>query len=351
MNKAVGIGDFLMKRNTIPVIDVRSPAEYRKGHVPGAVNLPLFTDEERMLVGKTYHLRGREEAVREGLKAVGPKLDAFLENTREAINGKDVMLYCWRGGMRSASFAFLLETAGFNTATLAGGYKQYRQNVLASFRNSYHFVVLGGKTGSGKTEILRELRQAGCQVIDLEGLANHKGSAYGHIGQHSQPSTEHFENLLADQLRKLDHAQPCLIEDESMTIGRVFLPGDIYRQMKASPLLCLEMPAELRVGRLLNDYAGCTLDLILATEGIRKRLGNDRRKKVVELLEAERLEEAATAILEYYDKSYAYDLQSRAAESITVVRTDTPDAAINAGIIREAMKSLRLPENTESIPE
>ena len=180
----------------VPLLDVRSPAEFEQGHIPGAINVALFTNEERARVGTIYKTQGKDEAVLEGLRIVGPKMASIVEQALELAPERKLKVHCWRGGMRSGSVGWLLRQAGFSVEVLNGGYKAYRQKVLQELANPFNFVVVGGPTGSGKTHVLKALQNSGEQVIDLEGLAHHRGSAFGHMGLEEQPSSEYFENLL-----------------------------------------------------------------------------------------------------------------------------------------------------------
>ncbi|HEU4717669.1 MAG TPA: tRNA 2-selenouridine(34) synthase MnmH, partial [Bacteroidia bacterium] len=215
MPTRLSIENFLLESTGIPVADVRSPAEFAGGHIPGAFNIPLFTNEERAAVGTIYKQQGNEAAVLKGLEFVGPKMTAFILKARENAPGKKIAVHCWRGGMRSASMAWLFETAGMEVLLLSGGYKAYRNFVLSNTGRKFDLRVVGGETGSGKTDILHELARKGEQVLDLEGLARHKGSSYGAIGQDPQPTVEQFENDFVHALTKLDPSRPVWIEDES----------------------------------------------------------------------------------------------------------------------------------------
>ncbi|MHC1706879.1 MAG: tRNA 2-selenouridine(34) synthase MnmH [Bacteroidales bacterium] len=340
MAERIDIRQFLEEYRKIPVIDVRSPAEYLHGHIPGAINLPLFTDEERAIVGKTYHLRGREEAVKEGLKAVGPKMKHFVDTVLTHAPGKQILVYCWRGGMRSSSIAFLAETAGMKARVLEKGYKAYRQQVLQHFSTPYSLIVLGGMTGSGKTEILQLLREKGEQVIDLEGLANHKGSAFGHLGLPEQPSTEYFENLLYECLQDIDPDKHCWIEDESFKIGKISLPMPFYLQLRSAPVIMLQMPRPLRAARLVNEYPGEPSGLIEAVTGIYKRLGHKRKGEILSLLNEGNLLDAALALLEYYDKTYQFGQSQRTISKILPVPTGSQSPEHNAELVYHAFKNL-----------
>lgn len=312
MPKAFDIGDFLELGT--PVLDVRSPSEFAKGHIPGAISMPLFEDAERALVGTCYKQEGRDAAVLLGLKLVGPKLAPLVELARQHAPGGRVRVHCWRGGERSGSVAWLLEKAGFQeVVTLRGGYKAFRNHVLASFAHPIRPIMLGGFTGAGKTGILKKLRQQGEQVIDLEALANHKGSSFGGFGQEPQPSTEHFENLLWSQITALDPHRPIWFEDESPMIGRVRIPDALFAQLFAAPLCVADVPIADRVQRLVDEYGTAPKELLAeAIERIRKRLGPQHGKTALLALEDGDLHTVARTVLQYYDKTYAWTLDQRA---------------------------------------
>ncbi|MEZ4828152.1 MAG: tRNA 2-selenouridine(34) synthase MnmH [Bacteroidia bacterium] len=301
----------------IPLIDVRSPGEYHHGHIPGAINIPLFDNEERKTVGILYKQKGRESAIAKGLEIVGPKADGFIRQAKELNSGSKLMVHCWRGGMRSESMAWLWSTTGFDVTVLEGGYKAYRQNVLSDFGKPLKLIILGGKTGSGKTAILHALAQEGEQVIDLEGLACHKGSAFGAIGQLPQPTVEQFENDLHQALGKLDAERHIWIEDESHSIGRVYIPQLFYDQMKSAPVHVIEIPLEARVTRLMEEYAGAPKDqLVEALMKIQKRLGGNDVKKAISALDAGDYKTGAEIALHYYDKAYTHGLMQKSPKLI-----------------------------------
>ncbi len=302
-----------------PIFDVRSPSEYAHGRIPGALNLPLFTDDERAAVGTTYKQVGQQEAVMQGLSFVGPKLTTFVEDARKHIPGEYAKVHCWRGGMRSSSMAWLLKTAGIKTLTLEGGYKTFRQWVLEMFEKPYKLKVLGGFTGCGKTALLQELRKRGEQVIDLEGLANHRGSAFGSLGMPPQPSSEQFQNEIACQLHAFDKERPIWIEDESSLVGTCSIPKPFFDQMGQAPLYVINRPLEVRLANLHEAYSHITRqDLIKATQRITKRLGGQRAKEIIENLESENFHQAAELVLQYYDKTYAHSITRRDRPKITI---------------------------------
>lgn len=310
--KNITIEDFLREREITPVIDVRSPSEFKKGHIPGAHNIPLFSDEERAIVGTKYVQESRYSSVIAGLDMVGPKLSSFVDAaTKIAPNGK-LLVYCWRGGMRSSSMSWLLNLAGINSKTLIGGYKSYRRYSKEYLSKPFKLVVLGGMTGSGKTEIILELSKYGQQIIDLEGLANHKGSAFGAIGQKPQPSTEFFENLLFEDLLKLDLEKYIWVEDESKAIGSVFIPQEFFNQMLNSPVIAIERSTETRIKRLTSEYTNCNPQLLVdSVNKIAKRLGGDNVAKAIQSIGFGNFEEAVGISLRYYDKAYQYGLSNK----------------------------------------
>lgn len=314
MPKVISTEEFLNLSKTIPTIDVRSPGEYDHAHIPGALNLPLFSNEERAEVGTIYKQRGRVKAVQRGLEIVGPKMSQFSKFAL-ALDSQKVLIHCWRGGMRSSSMAWLLETLGIECYLLEGGYKSYRNYVLNSFEKGLKIVLLGGFTGSGKTDLLTILKDSGEQVIDLEGLANHKGSAFGSIGLPPQPSNEMFENLLSQVIIATDSERFVWIEDESRNVGKVFIPEKLWLQMRKAPLIRIESSFEERLERLVRDYA--TEDSKRLEESIakiEKRLGYDNCKFALEACREGNLKRAAEICLIYYDKAYASQLNNRFGE-------------------------------------
>jgi tRNA 2-selenouridine synthase len=321
-----------------PLIDVRSPGEYVRGHIPGAFNIPLFSDEERALVGTLYKQQGRNAATLEGLRLVGPKMADIVERAWALAPDGQVRVHCWRGGERSASVAWLLEKAGFTRAvTLVRGYKAFREHVLASFQQPRAMVVLGGYTGTGKTHLLEALRQRGEPVIDLEALACHKGSSFGGIGQKEQPTTEQFENLLWSALASLDAGQCPWLEDESQMIGRVKVPDAFFARMRQAPLFFVDMPQGQRAHNLVADYGEYPAnELAEAIRRIRSRLGPQHAKEALEALEAGDLHRVASISLVYYDKTYTYGMQRRDPASITrIPATGANEAELAQQLIDE----------------
>jgi len=287
-------------------IDVRTPSEFKAGHIPGAVNLPLFTDEERAEVGTLYVKKGKDSAVEKGLEHVGPKLAGFVIQARKLADGKTIFIYCWRGGMRSASMAWLFRTAGIKTFLLEGGYKAYRHSFLQLLEaHPWKLIILGGPTGCGKTDILKKLLENGQQVIDLEGLAHHKGSAFGSLGEMEQPTTEHFGNELHSCLRNLDPGQPVWCEGESISIGRVFIPNEFYALMASGLFIRFDLPQAFRVTHIMKEYGLFSAEELTGSFlKLQKRLGGEATTRAIKHIEKGELEDAILIALRYYDKGY-----------------------------------------------
>ncbi len=289
----------------MPVLDVRSPGEFQSGHIPGAVNVPLFTDQQRAEVGTIYTRIGREPAILKGLELIGPRLAGLVRQAMDHAKDCEVLVHCWRGGMRSNSFAKILEMADLRPTVLAGGYKAFRQMARASFEQELRFIVVSGLTGAGKTSVLHRLKSAGEQVIDLEELANHRGSSFGGIGQHPQPMTEQFENNLFQQIDRLDLDRNIWVEDEGNRIGAVVVPDVIYRRIQLSPAVTIECSFEQRVDNLMVDYGDhVQQQLIGGIERIAKRLGGLATKQAITAVESGDIRAAIEICLAYYDKTY-----------------------------------------------
>lgn len=305
-------GDFLTQSCNGVIIDVRTPAEFMQGHIPGALNIPLFTDSERVVVGTLYLHEGKDVAVEKGLEFVGPRMAALVREAKKVSEGKILYVHCWRGGMRSASMAWLFRTAGLKAVVLKGGYKAYRQSFAELLQLPWKLLILGGPTGCGKTDILHALRQRGEQILDLEGLANHKGSAFGALGQEPQPTTEQFQNNLHHTFRSLDPDRWLWSECESLSIGKVFLPQELFNKMLAAPFIYLYLPLSCRIERLLKEYGNFSEEELIASfRKIERKLGGERTTQAIKLLEDKKIAEASAIALQYYDKSYTKSFNDR----------------------------------------
>lgn len=326
---------FIQLGTQYVIIDVRSPSEYAHAHINGAINLPLFNDEQRAIVGTTYKQKSREEAIKIGLTFFGPNMLSMVEAVEVLVekhtqnhpeinsNTPTVLVHCWRGGMRSGAVAWLLDLYGFKVYTLIGGYKAYRKWVLHTFELKFPFSIIGGYTGSGKTYVLKELKKAGEHIVDLEHIAMHKGSAFGGFDG-SQPSQEQFENTLAEALHPLlvtlTEGQTIWLEDESRRIGLVNIPLQLWNQMRSSKVYFLDIPFEARLQHILADYSHYRTELLVnAVIRIEKRLGGLQMKEVISHILDHNLAQAFEILLRYYDKFYLKGLYNRDnIESIVV---------------------------------
>ncbi len=310
MPKPLDIDDFL--QGSGPILDVRSPGEFQQGHIPGAISFPLFTDAERARVGTAYKQVGRESAVELGFDIAGPKCGEFVRAAKALAPERHLRVHCWRGGMRSGGMGWILELAGFTVHLLDGGYKAYRRWVRDTLTTPKPIMILGGMTGSGKTQILHALAALGEPVLDLEGLANHRGSSYGALLLPPQPSTEHYENLLAQQWMQLPTDRPIWLEAESRRVGTCRIPSELFTQMEAAPTVEVVRSLDERLDLLVAIYGEASTEgLVEATERIRKRLGGDRTQTAIAHIQSGRLREASAIILDYYDRTYRYDLERR----------------------------------------
>ncbi len=307
---ALTIEDFI--QTTIPILDVRSPSEYEHGHIPGAIQFPLFNDEERAQVGTCYKEQGRDAAVELGFDIAGPKCGHFVRSAKALAPDRRLRVHCWRGGMRSGGIGWILEMAGFNVKVLDGGYKAYRRWTKGILAEPRPLIVLGGMTGTSKTQILHELAALGEPVLDLEALANHRGSSFGALMLPPQPSTEHYENLIAEQCIQLGTDRPIWVEAESRRVGTCRIPDELFLQMEAAPTLEVLRSLDERLDLLVDIYGEAdTEQLIQATTRIRKRLGGQRTQAAVTAIEQGDLRTACKIILDYYDRTYRYDLERR----------------------------------------
>ncbi len=342
MIKKLAIDQFVQESQQQLIIDVRSPGEYNHAHIPTAVNIPLFTDEERKIVGTAYKQQSRENAIKIGLEFFGPKMKTIVEvveeliknsksNSSLAITHPPIYIHCARGGMRSAAVAWLLDLYGCKVHSLVGGYKAFRNWTLQQFEKKYDFKILGGNTGSGKTYLLQELGKTK-NVIDLEGLARHKGSAFGSIGM-PQPSQEMFENLLATQLFLTPQEQQIWLEDESQRIGNNLIPHAFWNQMRQSQVYFINIPFEERLKHITQEYGSLPKEALAASiTKISKRLGGLETKTALAFLEEGDIHSCFSILLKYYDKHYQKGLQNRQNldQLLTTIDLETVDCHYNA---------------------
>jgi len=328
----ISLNDFLRLRHNLPVVDVRSEGEFSDGHIPNGINIPLLTNEERKQVGTMYKQRGQLEAIKTGFRLVGPRLNSIIDATLQAAGQQEVLVHCWRGGMRSSNFCQFIGMAGVKSHQLQGGYKTYRQRAQETFTLPLNLYVIGGCTGSGKSEILRALTDAGEQIIDLENLARHKGSVFGGLMMPPQPTSEQFQNDLFEEILKLDLSKRIWIEDESVAIGKIFLPQSLWRTLSASPVVEVEVSKASRVVRLVEEYGNADREEFLsAMERITKKLGGQHFKAAKEKLLAGDMAATIEILLTYYDKAYHNGLERKKQRIVQRVQWDgqNSDAVVN----------------------
>lgn len=337
--KRITIQEFIEKASAFFVMDVRSPGEYAHAHIPAAHSLPLFSDEERKIVGTAYKQKGKQPAIKLGLDFFGVKMKTMVEEAEKIVDSYKLkansnslhtekplthssslithncmLVHCWRGGMRSAAVAWLLDLYGFDVHVLIGGYKAYRHWVLNQFKKDYHLVIVGGFTGSGKTALIENLASNQHSTINLEKLANHKGSAFGNMGV--QPGQEMFENLLAEQLHKHESSNTLWIEDESQRIGQLNIPHDFWKTMRRKPVCFIDIPFEERLNYIIENYGVIDKEkLVNSIIRIQKRLGPLETKTAIGFLVEDNYKACFEILLKYYDKHYLKALYNRADEN------------------------------------
>lgn len=306
------------------ILDTRSPAEYHKGHIPGSQLIPLFEDNERAIIGTIYKREGKSQAVEKGLELVAPKMAGMVKAARELyesqVESKPLVVHCWRGGLRSGSVAWLLETSGIPVVKLDGGYKAYRQWIREDFMQIPCLHVVGGMTGVGKTSVLHEMQKRGGQVLDLEGLAGHLGSAFGNLERTPQPTSEYVGNLCHQVLSGLDWQQPIWVENESRVIGTVHIQQELFDAIRHAPVWTIERSHEERLDELCRVYGDADTEaLIRAFKRIRDKLGGAKMQSAVDELQSGNLREAARIGLHYYDKLYLHTKERYERKQNTLV--------------------------------
>ena len=332
------------------LIDVRSPDEYYKGHMPNSINIPIFDNEERCIIGKKYKISGREVAVREGFKIIERKIDKLIKEftlIKEKFfnsalskfpNDKNIKIYCARGGMRSLSMFWLLEKFKYSCITLNGGYKNYRNWVLNSFQEKQNIIVIGGKTGTRKTKMLHKLKSLNYQILDFETLACHRGSSFGGLGMIKQPTNEQYENLLSEDLYKFNKKKFIFVEAESPNIGKNRIPHEFYKQMKNSKRIEIKRDERIRIKELINTYSKYKKnDLKESVLKISKRLGPQRTKSAIDSIENEDGVTVCKSVLDYYDKCYEHELKDKKDVKFLDVKFKT-----DIEIINEIIKTLSI---------
>ncbi|MDC0278630.1 tRNA 2-selenouridine(34) synthase MnmH [bacterium] len=325
-----------LAKATHPIIDVRSPGEFEEGHLPGAVNVPLYNDVERKKIGTLYRHDGSEVATELGYSIAAEKFDSLVAKVRQVLtsgrfsedsNGEFVV-HCWRGGLRSRGVAWLCKRNGLLPLVMEGGYKAYRRHSHSCLSISSNIILLSGPTGVGKTRLLKTLAEHGEEVLDLEGLACHRGSVFGGFPGVKQPTVEQFQNNLFGRWQCLDSTKPVWIEGESERIGRAVIPEPLFGQMRKAPMLYLNAERSARVEFLLKDYGEFDVaDLRLKAQRIKKRLGGQRLKEALHAIDTANWEAFCELMIQYYDKYYERSLEKISPELIERVDLRQPGEA------------------------
>ncbi|MCA0989111.1 tRNA 2-selenouridine(34) synthase MnmH [Guptibacillus algicola] len=320
--KTISINELFDRE--IPIIDVRTPAEYEQFHIPGAVNMPIFSNEEREIVGTTYKKEGTEAAKELGISLVSPSLPEFYKLAKTISQGKEFVIYCWRGGMRSKSLAVIFEMMGLPCRQLVGGIRSYRQTIIEQLekyaKREVEFVVLEGLTGTSKTEILHHLKENGYPVIDLEGLAAHRGSVFGRVGL-PERSQKEFEAKLYDRLNEIGETDYYVIESESKRLGNIIVPNFILEGKQKGTRIHVHAPLSYRIQTILNTYhpEQNAQKIVKGIHKIEKRLSEEDRQHIYRALEEENYGTVVEKLLlDYYDPRYTYKATENIGEVINV---------------------------------
>jgi tRNA 2-selenouridine synthase len=342
-NTRIPLNEFLELAQSHPVFDVRSESEYKYAHIPGALSLPIFTDEERAIIGTAYKQVSRESAIELGFRFFGPRMNDYVKTVQSLgiMQQSTILIHCWRGGMRSEAMSWLMNFYGFQAYMLEGGYKAFRNHVLSVFERALPAYVLGGYTGSGKTEILHELKSINEEILDLENIAHHRGSSFGAIGCLDQTSQEDFENRLAFAYpdASIDHIW---IEDESRKIGRNILPQHLHTIIRNSPVIFVDIPRESRLEWLVEQYINHDPQLLEeAVQRIGKRLGGLETKKALDALAKGDLHTCFDIALRYYDDAYLFGLSKRAPQSIHRLQLEDVNHTENAKAVLEFAQDIK----------
>lgn len=336
----------IRKKNPVVFVDVRSPGEYEESTIPGAVNVPIFDNEERALVGTTYKQVGREQAKELGLKIVSRKLPDLIRKIQEYEKDGQPVIFCWRGGMRSKSVATVADLMGIHVCRLIGGYRHYRNYVverLSQYQLTSRLVILHGMTGVGKTELLKILQAEGEPVIDLEGLAGHRGSTFGHLGLRPR-NQRMFESLLLEDLERYQGSPYLIIEAESKRIGRINLPDFLLNKRKEGINFLIRAPLTVRVKRTLEQYMVGTDDfqerVSQSLRGIERKLSPQDRSLAWQYLDEKRYREFVELLLvKYYDPRYKHSTELYNA---TFFQLDSTDLHACADQIKQKIREALL---------
>ncbi len=316
-------------------VDLRSPSEFAEDHLPNAYNLPIFTDGEREQVGTVYHQQSHDKARFMALDLVAPKLPTLLRELQKLSLDYDLVLYCWRGGMRSQTIAQMAALLKIACHRLDGGYKAYRKDLTKQLEAElpYKLIVIHGLTGCGKTQILQILEaKFGLQSIDLEGLANHRGSVFGSVGLVEQPTQKHFQSLLWQKLATFDKNLPVFVECESKRVGKITLDPPFFKAMKDGRHFLVYDTVINRTARLIDDYQPLlnhqAIGEALNAPPLRKRFGQAQVDALNQLWQANQYDKLTAWLLEnYYDPLYNYADQPDQNYELSVNAADSEQAA------------------------
>jgi len=300
-------------------IDVRCPREYKKGHFSNAINIPLFSNIEYEEIGKLYKASGKEASYELGLKYLKLSKKNILDQLSK-LKTKNMIIYCARGGLRSKGFEKICIDEGYKVERINNGYKGIRKHVLNSFKVNQKIIIVAGSTGTGKTSLLHKMKKQGLNIIDLEKLANHRGSAFGDVGLSEQPTQQQFENNLSVDWSSINKNSIVYIESESRKIGKVVIPESIWNQMQLGFYLKINMNIKRRIKNLVNDYGIYSKEIIEnRINRISKKLGGQHTKKAINLLYDGRLADLCKLLLNnYYDKMYAIAYKNRQSLKATI---------------------------------
>lgn len=324
----------------VPCLDVRSPQEYDASSIIGSHNIPILNDEHRKAIGTCYKQKGKEAAIVLGYQMVNPIRHTFIEGIQQITDSQTVKLYCARGGLRSNKMAEYLNTNGYDVMLLKGGFKSYRNYLLKQISSFQNLIILGGNTGCNKTGILEALRKKGEQVLNLEALANHKGSAFGAIGEAPQPSNAQFSNLIFDALKDYNPERRLWVESESISIGSIAIPLELWTNMQKANGIEIVLPLQERINFIVNTYG--QFDLNTLAESIRKlskRLGGQATTELCALTLNNQLPQVVERLLHYYDKGYERSRLKKNCQNYVKFELESTNADTNCQLLLQHLQS------------
>ncbi len=337
MITSVNCTEFL--KTPVPCIDVRAPIEFEGSSIIAAHNVPLLNNENRKAIGICYKQKGKEAAIAMGYELINPISHTFIDSMHAITESKTVKIYCARGGLRSHKMAEYLANNGYDVLLLRGGYKAYRNHVLKRIECFKNILILSGNTGCNKTGLLEALLQNGEQVLNLEGLANHKGSAFGGLGEKVQPSNAQFSNLIFEALRTFNPDQRLWVESESITIGRIAIPLELWTNMQLANGIEIVLPLEERINFIVNTYGQFDLNALAeAIQKLRKRLGAEATTTLCEMTLNNQLHGVVRQLLQYYDKGYEASRLKKNCQNYVKFNMNTTNADTNCQILLQHLQ-------------